>query len=491
MHVADLFRGLPVRIEGANVDVRALRYDSRRVQPGDLFAAFVGAASDGHRFVADAMARGATAILCEHSMPNVSATCIVAEDARHALAQAARALYGDPSQALSMVGITGTNGKTTTAHLVQAVIEAAGRPCGVIGTLGASFAGTARTTGMTTPESVDLVELIDEMRRAGARAVAMEVSSHALVQKRAHGLRFDVGVFATFSQDHLDFHGDMATYFAAKRRLFDELLKSNGRAVLNVDDPQIATLAGPGALRVGLGTQDLDLTVTDRVMDRDGLRLSVRTPRGAIELRTTLRGRFNALNVLLAVGTGVALELDLDAIVGGIERVRQVPGRFEVVSRRGEPQVIVDYAHTPDALAQALATARELTTGRLLCVFGCGGDRDRGKRPLMGEVAAGLADWVLITSDNPRSEAPDAIAKDIEQGLLRAGAQPSVRGVRQGYAVELDRAAAIRQAISEASEHDTVLIAGKGHETYQIVGGKTSDFDDRVQARCALDEVTR
>ena len=480
--VSDLFAGQQAYITGADVDVTGLIYDSRRVRPGALFAALVGARFDGHDHVAKAIDGGAVAVLCEKDVEVGDATLVLTPNTRLALARAAQAFFGDPAARMSMVGITGTNGKTTIVHLIEAILRAAGKKVGVIGTLGTRFAGHEQVVGLTTPESVDLVAMLAEMVNCGVQAVAMEVSSHALAQERAAGVDFNVAVFTNLTHDHLDYHGDADSYFAAKARLFRERLTTGGSAVLNLDDTRVASLVGslPAARVIGFSLEEPATEIAavwprTLHLDRSGFRARLQTPIGELEISSPLLGRFNVQNVLAAVAVAVALEVESAAVAKGLAEVGQVPGRLEPVLAAGGPLVLVDYAHTPDALIKVLDAVREITDGRLICVFGCGGDRDPGKRPSMGRVVAERADWAVLTTDNPRSEDPRAIIADIEPGL--AGSP---------HHVEVDRAVAIAVAVSQARANDVVVIAGKGHETYQIVGSQSRPFDDRAHARTAL-----
>ncbi len=484
--VRTLFAGLDAAIEGEDVEVCALTCDSRQVTAGACFASLPGARADGHAFVAQAIERGAASILCERPVACEGATRVLVEDARYALAQVARRFFGDPSQAMCMVGVTGTNGKTTTTRILQAIFLADNRPAGVIGTLGAHFDGSEIATGLTTPESVDLLRLLCGMRDGGAVAVAMEVSSHALVQHRVAGVDFDVGVFLNLTHDHLDYHGNMEAYFAAKARLFRERLKAGGRAVVNVDDPFAHRLLGPDAVGFSVnGDSAARVRLVDARIGASATELRVATPRGELQVSSPLLGRFNVENLLAAIAVAEALELPQQAIKAGLLALPQVPGRLQPVREPGAPLVLVDYAHTPDALTKVLAVARELCAGRLICVFGCGGDRDPNKRAPMGEAAARLADALIITNDNPRSEDPAAIAEAIEHGVVAAGCKPAPTGER-GYSILLDRARAIAAAVELAEPEDVVVVAGKGHETYQIVGANKYHFDDCEQARIAL-----
>ena len=490
MKVRELFKGQAVQVSGDDVSVTGLVYDSRKVQPGVLFAALSGAASDGHDYIPKAIELGATAILCEREVETGQIPRVVAPDARHALALAAREFFDDPGSRLKTVGITGTNGKTTTAYLVGGMLEAAGVPTGIVGTLGAVFKGEIRETGLTTPESVPLLGLLNEMVDADVRAAVMEVSSHALLQHRAAGVGFDVGVFTNLTQDHLDYHKSLEDYFEAKALLLETHLKAGGVGVLNLDDPKVATLWGESTIGFSQSSStgaSVYLKSSELSSERTVLRIE--TPKGELEVRSALVGDFNVQNILAAVSVGIALELDLEAISCGLGAVEAVPGRLERVFVEGaeeQPLVLVDYAHTPDALEKALKAVRQITTGRLIVVFGCGGDRDSSKRALMGRVCALHSDWAVVTSDNPRSEDPGLIVEEILVGLKKSDAVVGANSNDGGYLVELDRALAIAIAIESAVEGDCVLIAGKGHEDYQIIGDSKIHFDDCEEALVVL-----
>jgi UDP-N-acetylmuramoyl-L-alanyl-D-glutamate--2,6-diaminopimelate ligase len=463
--------------------VRGLTDDSRRVIAGGCFVAVRGLRSDGHRFIPQAVERGARAVVAEppDPMPGESVGRILVPDTRRALPRLADAYFGHPSRALTVVGITGTNGKTTTSYLCEALLRARGLETGLVGTIQYVVRGQARDAGQTTPEALELQGLLAEMVAAGVGGVAMEVSSHALALHRVDGVAFDVAVFTNLTQDHLDFHGTMQAYAAAKARLFFELLSTGGKrgatAVLNADDPVGAEWAAtfPGrVLTFGLGPGHA-IRPLQHESGLEGIRLLATTPGGSVRLVSPLIGEHNVMNLLGAVGVGVALGLDPPAIASALASVTHVPGRFERVEAGQSFLVVVDYAHTPDALQRVLETARRLTPGRLGVVFGAGGDRDRGKRPLMGGIAARLADRVWLTSDNPRSEDPPAIIEEIAVGVA-----PPPSG---GYSRHPDRREAIHQALGWARAGDTVVLAGKGHEAYQIIGGQVLPFDDRLVAR--------
>ena len=466
--------------------VRGVTADSRRVDGGDCFVAVPGFKQDARRFIPDAVARGAAVVVTEgEPVPGVAAPQIVVPSARRALAALAGAWYGHPSRGLTLVGITGTNGKTTTSYLIDALLKASGAATGIIGTIQYVVGTQVREASQTTPEALDIEEMLAAMRAQGVRGVAMEVSSHALALSRVDGLAFDVAVFTNLTQDHLDFHGTLDEYRRAKRRLFELLAhspKAHRTAVVNTDDPSgTAMVAGLDVDVVSFGLREgARVRAVDYTSSLDGIRMTAQTPAGRVDIRSPLIGEHNVMNLLGALGVGVALRQAPDAIARALGAVGAVPGRFEQV-RAGQPfLVVVDYAHTPDALERVLATARKITSGRLAVVFGCGGDRDRGKRPLMGEIAARLADRIWVTSDNPRSENPQAIIDEVVAGVP-AAAPPR-------HATIADRRHAIRDALRWAAPGDTVILAGKGHETYQIVGADVLPFDDREIARQILAE---
>ncbi len=484
-----------VRVVGAGDGaIVSLVHDSRAVVPGSLFAAIPGTVVDGHRFVPDALRAGAVAVLLERlpgEPPPPGVTYLQVPDARRALARLASRFHGEPSAAMAVCGITGTNGKTTITYVLEAILRAAGREAGVIGTTGIRYAGNDLGTTHTTPEGTDLHRTLGEMARAGVDAVVLELSSHGLEQGRAAGLQLDVAVFTNLSRDHLDFHGDMERYFAAKRRIVTELLedspKADRRLVVNVDDPRGPELAGrwPDTLRVSVaGDAGADLRVLDAEFDLDGFRARLESPDGPLALASPLLGAFNLSNVALAAAAAQALGLPRAAIEDGVAALRRVPGRLEPVDlsatslgERIHPRVVVDYAHTPDALAHVLGALRPLVPGALWTVFGCGGDRDRGKRPLMGRAAAEGSDRLVVTSDNPRGEDPDAIIAEILPGIAAVGTP---------HRIEPDRRAAIFTAIASAGDDDLVLVAGKGHEREQVIGTRRLPFSDRRVAREAL-----
>jgi len=476
-----------LRAEASVGVVTGIAYDSRTVTPGAVFVALKGQHADGTAFAKQAIERGAAAIVSEQpAPPEVRVPWAIVEDARRALAVLAAAFYREPSGEMRVVGITGTNGKTTTAYLVAALFEAAGVQCGLLGTVGYRIGpgeGGTREAARTTPEAPDLQALLREMVDRGCGACAMEVSSHALSLHRVDTMQFAAGVFTNLTRDHLDFHADMDDYFRAKRKLF-EMLPRDAPSVINVDDPRGASLVDAGGKPLTYAiNRPADVTPGQLSYSLQGLDFEVRTPAGAVRVRSKLVGRPNVYNILAAVATAVALALPIDAIERGLQSLDGVPGRFQVVSSAGDRvTVVVDYAHTDDALRNLLETARPLATGRLITVFGCGGDRDRTKRPLMGAVASRLSDLIVITSDNPRSEDPGRIIEEVRRGIT---ADTVREGTPRPLAIA-DRRDAIVKAIELARPGDVVLIAGKGHEKYQAIGNRVLPFDDVAVAREAL-----
>ena len=466
--------------------VTGIAYDSRTVSRGQVFVALKGLHADGASFARQAIDRGAAAIVSELEKPaDVTARWTVVQDARLALAFLSTAFYRDPSREMRTIGVTGTNGKTTTAYLIASIFEAAGVRCGILGTVAyrvGPSAADVREATRTTPEAPDVQALLRAMVDHGCGACAMEVSSHALSLRRVDGMTFQAAIFTNLTRDHLDFHADMEDYFRAKRRLF-EMLPRDAPSLLNVDDPRGASLAEAGGRPVTFAiSKPADITPGPLSFSLDGLTFEVRTPRGTLHVRSALVGRPNVYNILAAVSTATALDLPFDAIERGVHSLPGVPGRFEIVSGpEDEVTVVVDYAHTDDALRNLLETARPLAKGRLITVFGCGGDRDRTKRPLMGAVAGRLSDVIVITSDNPRSESPDRIIEEVLRGIT-----PDTRRGETRLMTIPDRREAIEKAIGVARSGDLVLVAGKGHEKYQVIGARTLPFDDVAVAREAL-----
>ena len=456
--------------DAPEVEVSGLAYSSRSVTPGTLFFCVPGFRADGHDFAPDAVERGAVALVCQRPL-GLGVPEIVVDDVRAAMGPAAARFYGDPTAELEVVGVTGTNGKTTTAFLLRHLLEADGRQCGLLGTVKRVVGGVEEEVERTTPEAIDLQATFRRMLEGGDRACAMEVSSHALELGRAAGIRFAGRIFTNLTQDHLDFHETMEAYFAAKRRLFEE----PGLSVVNVDDEYGRRIADEVDCVTFAVDREADYRARDVEFDLMGSSFRCETPDGELELRSPLPGLFNVQNVLGAVAAVRSLGVPADAVVAALPSFGRVPGRFEPVDEGQDFGVLVDYAHTPEALENVLAAARQVTQGRLHVVFGAGGDRDRGKRPLMGAAARRLADRVLVTSDNPRSEQPEAIVDEIMEG-----AGPDAER-------ETDRRRAIALAIDTAEPGDVVVIAGKGHEQGQeFENGRKEPFDDVGEARQAI-----
>jgi UDP-N-acetylmuramoyl-L-alanyl-D-glutamate--2,6-diaminopimelate ligase len=489
MQLRDLIRALPtVRVEGPlEREISGLAYDSRRVLPGMVFVAIPGHRTDGHDHIQSAVERGACAVICQRNgflYPRV--TQVRVPDCREALARAAAAFYERPSTRLKVIGVTGTNGKTTVAFLIKRILEAAGMPCGLISTICYEIGERVIPAQRTTPEALEIQQMLGQMIRSGCRVCVMEVSSHALDQKRVLEVEFDLGVFTNLTQDHLDYHGTMEDYFSAKKRLLCAQAWGSkaGGAVVNIDDAFGARLPSVAEARVRLtyGLKDkAALRASEIELSAEGTRMVIHTPRSRFPCRLPLIGRHNAYNALAAAGVASLLEVEAPVIQEALNTATPVPGRLEPVSL-GQPfAVFVDYAHTDDALQNVLQALREITPGRLLLAFGCGGDRDPRKRLRMGQVARRLADFTIITSDNPRRESPGQIAAQVAAGF---GAPPG-----DSYLIELDRQRAIEDLLREARPGDTVLLAGKGHETYQEFEDTVVPFDDRAHAREALETL--
>jgi len=457
---------------GAETPVSGVAYRSGDVRPGDVFFCIPGFNHDGHAFAGDALARGAAAVVSQRPIEVGGQPHAVVADTRRALALAAARYYGNPSEELDVVGVTGTNGKTTTTYLLDSILRADGRTTGLIGTVETRVAGTRLTSARTTPESADLQALFASMAEVGVRGVSLEVSSHALDLHRVDGTHFAVAAFTNLTQDHLDYHHTLEEYWSVKRRLFTEM---DVRArVVNIDNAAGAELAGvlSGVWTVGRSARAI-VRAADEIPGPHSTGFTLMAPGGERRVMLPLAGAYNVENALVAAGCALALGVELDVVVAGLEAAPQVPGRLERVDE-GQPfAVFVDYAHTPDSLEKAIAAVRVVTSGKLIAVFGCGGDRDPEKRQLMGAAAGRGADEIVITSDNPRGEDPVGIILQIEDG---------VRGTGARYTVEVDRRRAIETAVRQARAGDTVLIAGKGHEDYQIFSDRTIHFDDREVA---------
>lgn len=467
-----------------NRDISGIAYDSRKVTPGMMFVALKGQNVDGHNFIEDAIERGAVAIICEHDV-NLPAriTKIQVPDSRLALALVSAEFYGNPSKKLRLIGITGTNGKTTVAFMVKAILETAGIKTGLIGTVRYEIGERVIPAWRTTPESLDLQYMLNQMVKTGCSSCVMEVSSHALEQRRVEGIDFNAVVFTNLTQDHLDYHQTMENYYSAKKKLFLSEYHPSKKpvAIINIDDSYGNRLAGESdlAVKCTYGLQESAM-VNAKILEmtRSGARFIVHSPNGSFECNLPLIGKHNIYNAIAAVGVGTGLNIPVKSIQSALNNIQPVPGRLEVVDL-GQPfTVVVDYAHTDDALRNVLSALRELTQGRLLLAFGCGGSRDTSKRAKMGAVAAKYADYTIITTDNPRKESPHKIAAQIVEGY--------VANRTDGFSVELDRKRAIQMIIDMAEPGDTVIIAGKGHETYQEFEDTIIPFDDRVYAKEAL-----
>ena len=478
MTIGELARLLPgSRVHGdPAVEPTSATHDSRHAGGGSLFVAIRGTSVDGNAFVEAALRKGAVAVASEGA-PLPGVPWIEVPDAREALALFSAALLGNPAERLRLVGVTGTNGKTTTTYLIDAALRAGGETVGLLGTVEYRIGPRLREAVRTTPESSDLQELLEEMVASGCRSAVLEVSSHALALKRVYGLGFEVAVFTNLTRDHLDFHGDMEGYFAAKRVLFDTLLREDGHAVLNLEDPKSEILAkvARGKVLTYSTAGPADFEARGIRLSLEGTSFTLRGPEGTREVKTSLLGRFNVQNILAALGASHALGVDVETAIRGVTSVHGIPGRLERVDAGQDFTVVVDYAHTDDALRKLLETVRDLCPRRILTVFGCGGDRDKTKRPLMGAIAARLSDHVILTSDNPRSEPPEAILDDIKAGVPK--------GWGAATEVVAERREAILRALELARKGDVVVIAGKGHEQTQVLRDRAVPFDDRRVAR--------
>lgn len=505
MRFSQLLSELPPHLAPSQVGlaadpvIRGVTYDSRTVSPGDLFVAVRGEQHDGHAYLSQALELGAVALLVETLPADLpkSVSRAVVPDARRALAPLGAAFFGHPAAELTLVGVTGTNGKTSTTMLLESILSAAGHHVGLVGTIELRWDDERIRARNTTPESLDLQRTLRAMRTAGVDVVSIEVSSHGLELGRVEGCRFAVAALTNISQDHLDFHETMDAYVAAKLRLFRDHLAEGAAAVVNIDDaraPEFLRAARDAGARIVRVTRqtgiEAEVCVESAEISLAGTRARVRLAGELLEVESPLVGDFNVENLAVAVGTAWGLGVPRDAIARGIATCPQVPGRVERVTAGGDPEptVLVDYAHTPDAVDKLLRSLRPLSDGRLITVFGCGGDRDRGKRALMAKAVADQSDRAIATSDNPRTEDPDAILDDVETGLTAlTRVEPAELDDRErSFCRVADRRTAIDLALAIARNEDTVVIAGKGHEDYQIVGRETLPFDDREEARRAL-----
>ena len=484
-------------------EIKSVHYRAQDVRPGGLFVAIAGHAADGHDFIDTAIKKGAVAVVSQRELKSKILNIQVA-DTRQALADIAADFYGRPSERLTVIGITGTNGKTTTAYLVESILQQAGYVVGVIGTINYRYAGKIFDNPITTPESLDLQRILADMLQAGVTHVVMEASSHAIDLYRIRSCWFDMAVFINLSQDHLDFHGNLESYWASKKRLFTEYLitgpkKDQALAVINcnsVKGKELADNLQVPVIKTGSGPNNT-VRAASTQCDLSGIAGEIAAPGGKFDFKSSLVGEHNLENILCAVGVGSALNLSTHDLKSGIDAVVAIPGRLERIENDIHRYVYVDYAHTPAALENVIRALRAVTADRIICVFGCGGDRDSKKRPLMGEITARLCDLAVVTSDNPRTEEPMTIINQILEGtrkIKRRRYSPAelISGFdEKGYVVEAQRRRAIQLGISVSQTGDTVLIAGKGHETYQILGTSTIAFDDRKEARKALRAVSR
>ena len=503
MELRKLLEGVEIKkVTGETLkEIEGIAYHSKKVDKGFLFAAIRGLEFDGHQFIGEAIERGAEAVLLEEERNLPKRTTILVANSRQALAKISSNFYGDPSSQVRLIGITGTNGKTTTTYVLESIFKKAGYAAGVIGTINYRFGQKMISAPNTTPESLDLQRLLWEMVNEKISHVIMEVSSHGLGLDRVFGCQFDGVIFTNFASDHLDYHKTLDHYFGSKRKLFSESLmrsqKARRFAVTNSDDPRgeemVRGIDLP-VIRYGLNSS-CEVSADEILSTFEGLSCRIKTPKGEFSIRSKLIGQFNLYNILAAVATGIGMDVPPQTIKEGVEGLEGVSGRFERVKNRKKINVIVDYAHTHDALERVLLGIRSIQSdGKIITVFGCGGDRDRTKRPLMGEVVARFSDLAILTSDNPRTEDPLAIVDEVEKGLkclpLEEWPQDKIGAWRskKGYLKVSDRREAIRMAIRLAQPLDTVLIAGKGHEDYQIIGKRKIPFDDRVEAKRALEE---
>ncbi len=482
-------------------EIGSVHYRAQDVRPSGLFVAIPGHSADGHDFIDEAISRGASAVVVQKTVGR-DLIAIQVENTRKALGKIAAKFYGNPSMKLVTIGITGTNGKTTTSYIIESILASAGFNVGVIGTINYRFSGKTFSNPVTTPESLDLQRILSEMVKDGITHLVMEVSSHALDLFRIEDCFFDAAIFTNLTHDHLDYHGDIETYWLCKKKLFTDTLVSGPKkekafAVINCDDArgkELSETLSTKCIKTG-SNPAYDIHIINSTLSPEGIEAAISTPMGSFHFKTGLVGKHNVENILCAAGLGAGLAISPERIKKGIESVRVIPGRLERIDNDSERSVYVDYAHTPDALKNVLLSLRPITRGRLICIFGCGGDRDRTKRPLMGEIAATLSDIAVITSDNPRTENPLDIIKDITDGVTRNKIdrydplELTCHFNGRGYVTEPDRKRAIELGISASRPGDTVLIAGKGHENYQIKGVMKIQFDDRQEAKLALSSI--
>ncbi len=479
-------------------EITGLNYDSRKIKSGNLFVAIKGNLLNGHDYLATAIEKGAKAVMVEEesSLPS-DISIIKVSDSRRELSRLAARFYNYPFRDMDIIGVTGTNGKTTVTYIMESILTAAGKKTGVIGTVNNRFSDKIKSSSVTTPESLDLMCIAREMADEGVTNLIMEVSSHAIHQKRTIDLPFRIAIFTNLSRDHLDYHQTMDSYFEAKSELFRNLpMIVHGEksfAVINMDDPRgeaLCEMISANVMTYGL-KGNRDITASNIKADMEGLSAVIHTPEGSIKIKSPLIGEVNIYNILASAGASLASGIALDKIAEGIANLKNVPGRLELVPNKAGLSIIVDYSHTPDALLKAHINLRPFVKNRLITVFGCGGDRDRGKRYDMGLIAGKHSDIVVITSDNPRTEDPDFIISQIEKGIIESGMiQSEWPEIKKGtYIIDSDRGTAIKKAVALADKNDTILIAGKGHEDYQITGSTKRHFDDREEARKAVNNL--
>ncbi|MEX0999289.1 MAG: UDP-N-acetylmuramoyl-L-alanyl-D-glutamate--2,6-diaminopimelate ligase [Thermodesulfobacteriota bacterium] len=475
-----------------DLNISGVSFDSKKVRKGFLFVALTGENTDGHSYIDSAVKNGAKVLIVE-KLPEINSqevSVVQVNDSRAALAGVSANFFGHPTKELTLVGITGTNGKTTITYLLESIWQHQNKKSGIIGTIDYRYADIINQSSMTTPESLDLMGMFREMRESGVETVAMEVSSHAIDKQRVAQCHFDSAVFTNLTQDHLDYHDSMENYFEVKKRLFTEFLEESEKeekySIINIDDPfgvRLVEDVSGNIVTYSITNPNASVYAQSSTITAYGIEANVVTPKGELQIKSTLFGEHNLSNILAAVATACSLGTSNEVIEKGIANIDSVPGRLEGIPNENGFNVLVDYAHTPDALKNVLLASRPLTKGRLILVFGCGGDRDNAKRPLMGKIGKELSDVLIVTSDNPRTEDPEIILDHIEEGVYQAGEE------EKPYHRIADRAQAIKQAIRSAQKNDTILIAGKGHEDYQIIGTTKHPFDDRKIAREALKEI--
>ena len=475
-----------------DLNISGISFDSNKVKEGFLFVALKGENTDGHSYIDSAVKNGAKALIVE-KLPEINSqevSVVQVNDSRAALAVVSANFFGHPTKELTLVGITGTNGKTTITYLLESIWQHQNKKSGIIGTIDYRYADIIKPSSMTTPESLDLMGMFREMRESGVETVAMEVSSHAIDKQRVAQCHFDSAVFTNLTQDHLDYHDSMENYFEVKKRLFTEFLEESEKeekySIINIDDPfgvRLVEDVSGNIVTYSIANPNASVYAQSSAITQSGIEANVVTPKGELQIKSTLFGEHNLSNILAAVAAACSLGTSNEDIEKGIANIDSVPGRLEGIPNENGFNVLVDYAHTPDALKNVLLASRPLTKGRLILVFGCGGDRDNAKRPLMGKIGKELSDVLIVTLDNPRTEDPEVILDHIEEGVYQA------RKSEKPYSRIADRAQAIKQAIISAQKNDTILIAGKGHEDYQIIGTTKYPFDDREIAREALKEI--